>query len=374
MKKYIIVSVGILALIAAAAIFVSPPEVSEKVYVAVEGEGKIVAFDAQSRTVVAKHDLSREHEGGKLPYMPHNVQVAPDGGSVWATASAGSHEGHSSRLVPVAFADEGHGGAGEEADEVIVINPHLDTIVRRIPIAKGLHLAHVVLTPDSRFAYVSAQVEGAIYKVDAKSFEIVKKIPTRAGSEPHGMRIAPDGSAAYIAMLKGKSLGVLDLQTDALREVPLGGAAVQAGITPDGKYAFASLYDTKQLAIYDISAQSVRYADLPAQAKGPVQVYPTPDSRFVYVADQGHYFGQPANDRMYKVELLSGKVAQDITAGNAPHGVVVSKDGKFVYVTNLLGGDVSVVDVSLESEVARVPVGKEPNGISVWNRETGGTP
>ena len=65
---------------------------------------------------------------------------------------------------------------------------------------------------------------------------------------------------------------------------------------------------------------------------------------------------------------------KEIKAGNAPHGVVVSPDGKFVYVTNLLSGDLSIIDTSTDMEIAKIPLGKEPNGVSLWPRTIGGTP
>ena len=77
-----------------------------------------------------------------------------------------------------------------------------------------------------------------------------------------------------------------------------------------------------------------------------MQIYPTPDSKYVYVADQGYYFNQPNSDLVYKIDLQEMKVAETIKSGTAPHGVVVSQDGKFVYVTNLLSDDLSVIDTS----------------------------
>jgi YVTN family beta-propeller protein len=114
--------------------------------------------------------------------------------------------------------------------------------------------------------------------------------------------------------------------------------------------------------------------DLPPDAKGPIQMYPTPDSKFVYVADQGYYFGQPQNNIVYKVDVSSGTIIKQITAGAAPHGVVVSKDGKLVYITNLKSDDVSIIDTAIDAEVGRIPAGKEPNGISIWSKSLGGTP
>ena len=138
---------------------------------------------------------------------------------------------------------------------------------------------------------------------------------TEKGGEPHGLRISPDGKMAYIAMLKGKSIGVLDIEKMTLSYVPLKGAAVQAGVTPDGKYALASVYDTKSLAVYDIASQKLSYVDLPKEAKGRVQIYPSPDSRYVYVVDQGYYFNQPNSDLVYKIDLQEMKVVQTIKGG-----------------------------------------------------------
>ena len=108
---------------------------------------------------------------------------------------------------------------------------------------------------------------------------------------------------------------------------------------------------------------------MPKEAKGPVQIYPTPDSRYVYVADQGYYFNQPNSDLVYKIDLQEMKVAQIIKGGTAPHGVAVSKDGKFAYVTNLLSGDLSVIDTAQGKEVAKIKVGKMPNGVSLFYGE-----
>ena len=340
-----------------------------KLYVAIEGEGKIAVIDTAKNKVLRNIDLSKDHDGGKLAYAPHNVQVAPDGKSVWVTANAGSHMEHSS-IVPVAHA---HGEAGSGPDEVIVINTKNDRIESRIQIGMGVHLAHVVLTPDSKTAYVTAQKEGVVYKINAESYAIEKKITAPPGSEPHGLRISTDGQSAYIAMLAGKSLGILDLSRAELAQVPLSGQAVQAGVTPDGKYAFASIYDKKTLAVYDIATKKVREIKLPESSKGPIQMYPTPDSQFVYIADQGFYFEQPEGTMVYKIDLKEGKVTAEIKAGRAPHGVVVSKDGKFVYITNLVDGSVSVIDTAQDKEVGTILVGKEPNGVSAWSKTQGGT-
>ncbi|HBB43866.1 MAG: 40-residue YVTN family beta-propeller repeat protein [Parcubacteria group bacterium GW2011_GWA1_44_13] len=351
-------------------------EVNGKVYVAIEGSGEIAVLDAQTKKVLKRIDLSEDKNGMTVSYMPHNVQVAPDNKSVWVTANADDRNMKMSfRIISRAEASEGHDGEeisiGKSNDEVIVIDPFSDAIVKRIELGQELHLSHVALTPDSSYAIVASQEKGIIYKINTTSFAVEKDVATKQGAGPHGLRISPDGKTAYIAMLSGKSMGVLDIASFSLRDVPLKGAAVQTGVTPDGKYALASVYDAKSLAVYDVASSKLNYIDLPKEAKGPVQIYPTPDSRFVYVADQGFYFDQPIGDTVYKIDLQEMKVVQAIKGGSAPHGVVVSKDGAFVYITNLKSDDVSVIDTAQGKEVAKINVGKMPNGISVWYGDGG---
>ena len=232
----------------------------------------------------------------------------------------------------------------------------------------------MVLTPDSSTAYVTAQNENAIYKLDARHYTVTGKIQAPTGSQPHGLRVAPAGSRAYVALLQGKGLGILDLTSGKLEVVPLNGTAVQTAVTPDGKLVLATLYDTKQLAVYDTQSKALHYIKLLKGALGPVQLYPTPDSRTVYVADQGHYFAQPDSQWIYKVDLAKSSVIWTIKAGIAPHGIVIAKDGNTAYVTNITSDDLSVIDLKADAETARIPVGKAPNGISLWNRHSGGTP
>ena len=351
--------------------------VKEKVYVAVEGSGEIAVLDMQTRQVLKRINLSEEKNGMTVGYMPHNVQVAPDNKSVWVTANADDEKEMkmSFRIIPRAEANEGHDGEDvmveKSSDEVIVIDPFSDVIVKRIEIGQELHLSHVALTPDSAYAIVASQEKGIIYKINSTSFTVEKEIATKEGGGPHGLRITPDGKTAYIAMLGGKSLGILDIASFNLRDVPLNGAAVQTGVTPDGKYALASVYDAKSLAVYDIASAKLSYIELPKEANGPVQIYPTPDSRFVFVADQGFYFDQPIGDTVYKIDLQEMNAVQAIKGGSAPHGVVVSRDGKFVFVTNLKSDDVSVIDTVTGKEVAKIKVGTAPNGISVWYGDGG---
>ena len=120
-------------------------KIEDKIYVAVEEAGEIAVISVKDRMVIKRIDLSAEIGGVKIGFMPHNVQVAPDNKSVWVTANAVdmSQKKVSFKIVAKAQADEGH---GEEAgmmpnDEIIVIDPLTDQIIKRIEMGTDLHLS-----------------------------------------------------------------------------------------------------------------------------------------------------------------------------------------------------------------------------------------
>ena len=375
-KKIIIGIIATILVIATAAVVALYPKqqstpiateitTSDKIYVATEDGGSVDVIDTRSKSVVKKIDIAPKDNASGSMYMAHNVQVAPDNKSVWVTANVMSGEEHGSD-------DHGDNGHGVEestpADQLVVIDPVKDEIVQRIDVGAGMHLAHVVLTPDSKYALTVAQETNEVYKIDTTTYGIVGKAEATAGSGPHGLRISPDGNTAYVAMMSGKSIGQLDIQSLSFDYIPLNGQAVQTAVTPDGRYVAASVFDSKSVAIYDTQSKSVQYAALHEDAKGPLQVYPTPDSRYVYVADQGYEFGQPDGNKLHKIDLEGRSVVQTVEVGTAPHGVVLSPDGRFSYVTNMVSNDVSIVDNESGKELVKVPTGEKPNGISYWTR------
>lgn len=373
MNKYVLGTIAAIVLIGGAFWTLSPRDIntpqeittsvssqSEKVYVALEGEGKVSVIDSKSTKVIATIDLSEKVDGETVRYMAHNVQVAPDGKKVLVTANV--EEGMD--MEDDAMPDMGH---GQNSDKLFIIDPVTDTIVYSIPVATDSHLAHVVTSPDTKTAYVTSQEKGKVYVIDVEGRRIIREIALGEASGPHGLRVTPDGTEVFIALIDGKGMAVLDTETNIVRNITLPGAGVQTAVTQDGIYAFSSVYDTKQIVWLNRKNNEQGVITLPEGSRGPVQIYPTPDSRYLYVADQGYYFDQPTGNLVYRIDIGRKIVDKTITAGSAPHGIVVSEDGARAYVTNLLGDDVTIIDTDTNREISRIPVGDMPNGISIWS-------
>jgi len=325
------------AMMAATGLALAAPD---KVFVAEEGSDRVSILDAASFKKIAAVPVGRE---------PHNVQVAPDGKLAWVT--------NNGEQTMQGMGKGGH-AAMKAGGEVWAIDTASHAVVAKVPV--GRHPAHVVLTPDGRFAYVTNGGEDTVSVVDTGARKVVATIAV--GAYPHGIRISPDGKEAYVANLKGGTVSVID--TAARKEVaqiPVGKGPAQTGFAPDGRLAFVSLSQENKVALIDPAARKV--VKTIAVGTVPIQVYATPDSKTLFVANQGTK--QKPGKTVSVINLPDAKVVKTVQTGPGAHGVVVDREGRYAYVSNIYENSVSVLDVKSAKVVANVRVGEGPNGISV---------
>ena len=61
--------------------------------------------------------------------------------------------------------------------------------------------------------------------------------------------------------------------------------------------------------------------------------------------------GRPVSNEVYVIDIPNAKVISTIKVGKKAHGVVVSNDGKSVFVTNTMDNTVSVIDVASQKVI-----------------------
>lgn len=58
-------------------------------------------------------------------------------------------------------------------------------------------------------------------------------------------------------------------------------------------------------------------------------------------------------------------VVETIEVGSGAHGVVISEDDQYTFVTNTFDDTVSVIENETSEVIATVEVGETPNGITL---------
>jgi len=318
-----------------------------KVYVANEEGDTVSVLDAASFKEVGNVPVGQG---------PHNVQVSPNGKLVWVTNN-GAREKAASEPANHGMKKSDH-DAMASVGEVWAIDTATDAVVAKVPV--GRHPAHVVVSPDGRFAYVTNGAANTVSVVDTAARRVVATIPV--GAFPHGIRFSPDGKQAYIANLKGGTVSVIDAEArKQVAQIAVGKGPAQVGFTADGQLAFVSLSEENRVAVIDPALRKViRKVSV---GTVPIQMYATPDSRTLVVANQGTR-SKPGKT-VSVIDLKTFKITKTIETGPGAHGVVVDREGKYAYVTNIYSNSVSVLDMKDLKVVATVPVGKGPNGISI---------
>lgn len=101
-----------------------------------------------------------------------------------------------------------------------------------------------------------------------------------------------------------------------------------------------------------------RLAPADARFKTPVNLVVSPDGKRLYVACE-------QSNQVEVVDAHRGEVVNEIAVGRAPHGVAIDATGRRLYVSNRLSGTVTAIDTTSGKVVGEVAVGSEPHGLWV---------
>ena len=195
-----------------------------------------------------------------------------------------------------------------------------------------------------------------------------------AVSDPYNMYFTPDGQAAIIVAERLQRLDFRDPHTMVLaHSLPVACPGVDhMDFSADGTYLVASCEFGGSLIKVDVAHQRVVGSlGLPKHGKllgKPQDVKLSPDGKVFYVADMN------ANG-VYLIDGEAMKVLGFLPTGANTHGLYVSRDSKYLYVSNRGEGTVSVVDFATRKIATtwRVPGGGSPDmggvsadGTTLW--------
>ena len=82
-------------------------------------------------------------------------------------------------------------------------------------------------------------------------------------------------------------------------------------------------------------------------------------------ADPKAYVGNFKDNTVSVIDTGKGVVAATIAVAAGPHGMVLSPDGRMLYVSGDGSSQVSVVDTASDSVVKALEVGKAPHGLAM---------
>lgn len=111
----------------------------------------------------------------------------------------------------------------------------------------GLYPRHVILSPDDRWAYVSAQASGAVFRVELATGEVLDR--WAGGSSPKTIDVTADGRYVFAAAYGGAEMVVIDTQDGTSRDFRIPGIEKPCGLdaTADGRRVYVTGWDNFRL-------------------------------------------------------------------------------------------------------------------------------
>jgi YVTN family beta-propeller protein len=222
-----------------------------------------------------------------------------------------------------------------ESDTVTVIDPRTYRVITTFPV--GRQPQHVVPSWDLKTLWVNNDLGNSLTPVDPATGKAGRPV---AVHDPYNLYFTPDGKYAVVMASRDRQLVFRDAHTMAVRKVvPVNCSGVNhADFSPDGRYFIVSCEFSGQLLKVDTARMKViEEQTLPFDGAMPQDVKMSPDGRTWYIADMVANGVWVMNGDTFSRPVL-------LKTGLGAHGLYVSRDSKYMYISNRGEGSVSLLE------------------------------
>jgi YVTN family beta-propeller protein len=233
---------------------------------------------------------------------PYNMYFAPDGKSAVVVAEA--------------------------RKRLDFLDPQTMQLQSSVDVPECAGVNHADFSIDGKFGIFTCEFQGSLVKVDMVKREVMGYLTLSGGGMPQDIRVSPDGSTFFIAeMMRG---GVYTVDPYSFTET---------GYIPTGI--------------------------------GTHGLYPSRDGTKLYVANRGqdHVGNNPPNGpgTVSVIDFASKAVilTWNIPGGGSPDMGNVSVDGGTLWLSGRYDDVVYAIN-TINGEVTKIAVGREPHGLTVW--------
>ena len=263
---------------------------------------------------------------------------------------------------------------------VSVIDTASNTEIATVPV--GVNPIGVAVHPSGAWVYVANSgldpvlPNHVISVISTATNTVVTKVDLAAVSEanvPFGIAIHPNGNKVYVTNQQGDSVSVIAVDTTTVppthavvdtdpmqtgkNPIPVGDMPQGIAVHPDGSKVYVA-NGGGTLSV--INANTNQVIDT-------IGLVGTDELYGVAVGPDGMraYMTNTTVNGLRVMDTVT-KALTAIPVGSGPRGVAVTPSGSHVYVANVNGDTVSVVNANTNTVVATVPVGHHPVALGLF--------
>jgi DNA-binding beta-propeller fold protein YncE len=197
-------------------------------------------------------------------------------------------------------------------------DPHTMRLITTLPVPSCAGVDHMDYTADGRVALASCEFAGRMVVIDLQHPRVMKTISLKSSAMPQDVKLSPDGRTFYVADMASNGVWLID-------------------------------------------AGRMRVIRFQPTGQGAHGLYPSRDSRVLYVTNRGEG----------SISLLSFRTRRPfrkwrLPGGGSPDMGGVSADGKVLWVSGRYNSEVYAISTVTGHLLRRISVGLGPHGLAVW--------
>ncbi len=206
------------------------------------------------------------------------------------------------------------------------------------------------------YLFVSSEKDHSITVLDGENYEVVKRIRTAA--RPRHLQFTPDRSRIFAACGEGNAIDIIDVASLTLIDRIEGIDDPEAfEFSPDGKTMYISLEDDAKLGILDLDAYFRARKEKPDLTVAEIS---DDDEAMDEDDEDEEEEGDEGDDEDERVVGMT-----TVEVGEEPEGILVSPDGKTVFITSEVANMVHVVDTATGALKANIVAGTRPRRFAL---------
>lgn len=177
-------------------------------------------------------------------------------------------------------------------------------------------------------------------------------ITTKGGANLAYIPNAGDGTISVVDTDKDEVINTIEVDNQLSDGIE---------VSSNGKKIYAGNYDKGELMVINAESGKVtKKIDIGVNLHG---IDITPDGRYLYLTSGDLKEGEQYN-YIKVVDTESEKIIKEIkSSSKSPAHIDFSNDGSLAYVSNVMSNDISLIDTNKMEVIATIPVGTTPNEI-----------